>query len=269
MKFNDRLVRNRDFYKQGDKEAYDLLVELLKTVELQMGGRLAKMSNAIPSFEKAFWLPGNSEIADPNTARDNRIAGYEVVHQAMHVLVSLKYGSRLKGRPKITMLSEGLAGATELYFTAQFIRNGGSHTKTGCLSRYLDNSEALGVEFDKKINAAIRNPYLGFKQNALDSFRIASTLFEAMQLNRTEKAMDLNELFRSVRSVQHLVFLRHKDFGNFCLFVLNYCGASSRPQDLKDVRNCISVLDESDSLLDFLVKMGAIDIIESKIGQVA
>ena len=246
-------ISDCEYFDKADSDAFQLSIDYLRFLNCRVSkGNIEKL---VPGFDKAFWTPGKLEIAVPLEGK--LILGYAVVHQSIHSLVASKYGSELPGRPRLTLLSEALAGGVELYYSLLNFKNGGDPEENCPLRGYKSTSESLKKGFIKQFNSSVEDPFEAYKVNVISSVKISTLLLETLQNAAKGKNWKLNELETKIKRVEHLSFLGHKVFTTFVLFVGVYCGFKSSKKDLTDSRDCMKILKRSRSLAEFMERMGA------------
>jgi hypothetical protein len=205
------------------------------------------------NFDKALWYPEVAELLSEHRAK---VSGYDVTHQALHTLVSHRFGSEMRERPRVTMLSEAIAGGAQLYYELMYLRAGGSIGGAAALGTYKESARILRKPILRMINAMLEDPFGAYKKNVLESFAIQRGVFASLVRATQGRPAEPGRLAARLRGLEHLPFLRHKDFGNFALFEYCYCGPSSSKRDRLDTRRCLRLLERAGSMLELMEQLG-------------
>jgi hypothetical protein len=263
MHLHPNKISNKAYYLRADPVAFNLSLTLLNSIGFSHRSSLTKICRVLPNFDKAYWTVGRADFGPPD--RKGLIAGYDITHQGMHSLVGCAYGQALKDRPLTTMLSEALAGATQLYYELQFLNNGGSIGKANALAIYKRSGQILRQDILKKFNLMLEDPFNSFRENAVESYKTQKILLDALKEAADGKKFDKNKIERHLFKLRQLPFLMHKDFPNFMLFTSTYCGFKSNREDQKSVEDCLKKLSSGISMAGFMTSLGVERIIAEKL----
>ncbi|MEQ1879030.1 MAG: hypothetical protein ABL958_20490, partial [Bdellovibrionia bacterium] len=90
-----------------------------------------------------------------------------------------------------------------------------------------------------------------------DHMTISEILLRCQSQARSKGAANLPAALEEMRRVKWFPFFRHKVFHVFVLWILAYCGSESDKEDLRAYRDCSALLDSSNSMAEFMRKLGA------------
>lgn len=250
---NRRHVADYQVFERADLESFELMFEFLQAkggFVARQGGRLARR---MPAISKALWRPDFLEIE--NLSRGRSVHGRAVIHQAMHLLVVTRFGPRLKGKPSLTLLAEGLASAIEFYFELKYLASGGDLTELVELRHIEESSRILKRGYVRKLNQLLADPFLAFVRYAQLLHETSLELAALIKAPGAEFKQKSDLLARRLRNDDHYIFLYHKDFTNFVLYAATYCGLVSSSEDKRDTSKCLALLNDSASMPEFLQKL--------------
>lgn len=246
---NLKQVESAAFYQRADRDAFQMSFQIIKDNRFGVPSNQKILSQVLPSFYKALWAPDGRELLG---VRGNKVSGYEVTHQTIHFLISERYGKNLNQMPHLTALSEGLAGASDLYFNFMYLKNGGRTKKVAALNLYRKSAATLNVKMTRRLKRILANPFRAFQENALTSQAATLAVLEAFALAKKTGKFNYTALAKKLRQLDNFVFVMHKDIVNFVLFISAQCGHTSSRKDLKSCKDLKNILLSSESYVDFL-----------------
>jgi hypothetical protein len=255
MKLDRRHVRDFKQYAAGDVESFELWFELLHSLGYSLDMHRGKISQVIPSFDKFAWRASDTVMRSFDSRKPS-IPAYELAHQSMHTLLACRYGDEYRARPRLTLLSEALAGAVGVYFELARIAARGFDTDSFEFKAFCRNARSLKLPIKRLIRQGVRDPFLAFKRATLAELQVADLLLECARDTRKHRLT-----LKHISSIDHAAFVIHKDYGNFLIFLLAYCGTESNAEDQAYYKECLSILDSSSSMIDFQRKLGIDDFI--------
>jgi hypothetical protein len=248
---NSQRIFERDIYELADKEAFQFSFELLRKHKFSISSSMTDIKFWLPNFDQAFWLPHKKELSV--LPGKQMVSGYELVHQTIHFLIVRRYGSALKGMPRLTALAECIAGATGLYFNLSYLKMGGDPSKLSGLSFYANNAKSLNTSAENPIRQRLENPFSAFKESVRVADEIVLFLLDAFrESTNSNQKMNLNILIALLSSSEEFIFLRHKDFPNFVLFIAAHCGLESSQRDEDCAGELAHILAASSTYKEFL-----------------
>ncbi|MEQ1877145.1 MAG: hypothetical protein ABL958_10895, partial [Bdellovibrionia bacterium] len=123
----DKNIVLLDKYKAADTEACRLGLEFLRSLGFYISTTRSRMHEVVEKYDAVVWESHQLDLRSDLPMSRSKTHVYSLLHQAMHTLVGQCFGSETRNRPKISMLSEGLAGTIDLYFEfASMRKNGGA-----------------------------------------------------------------------------------------------------------------------------------------------
>jgi hypothetical protein len=250
MLLNRTYISECEYYQKADPQLFDFAISVLRENHFRVSLTKNSVLRLMPTFQKAFWDASRPQLTPFYGL--SKIPAYEVVHQAVHTLVAKRFSNIMAKKPKMTLFSEALAGAIEIYFATCFLQNGGNPKDCKSLLKYQQNASMLNRGYLKKFTVLAANPFEAFKQNAESAFEISTRCMQVLELSRQNKKLNLENFNRAILKHPHMPFLLHKDFPNFALYTATYCGFVSSPRDRTDLKDCKKTLHSSSSLLEFL-----------------
>ena len=250
MLISKKHISDCEYYETADSQLFDFALSVLREHKFHVSFTKHSIIRLMPAFQKAFWDASRPQLIPLYGL--SKIPAYEVVHQAVHTLVAKRYSDATAKKPKITLFSEALAGAIEIYITTSFIQNGGDPKNCMSILKYRQNASILNRGYLKKLTALANNPFKAFKQNAESAFEISTQCMRILRASQQGKRLNLETFNRAILRHPHMPFLLHKDFPNFALYTATYCGFDSSPRDESYLKNCRMTLHRSSNLLEFL-----------------
>ena len=154
-----------------------MLIDTLNT----QGYFPAKKNNYIniANVDGLLWrVESRGMYPDPYRANGKHSA-YDLAHQAFHVLGALRFGWTYRGRPKVGLLIEALAGASQLYFEAGYLaRSPGAYKRSRYLRHCVAHSKGLKLPIVTLLNRAMADPFQAYKNLVKDQLKLSFILLD-------------------------------------------------------------------------------------------
>lgn len=239
------MKNNIDIYLEGDKKAFLLSKKILIENGYFPCRKKSSLLKWIPSFEKVNWRSDDLAIS-------STLNKYGLSHQAMHVLVGLQVGWEYKNRPCVAIFSEAAAGCVEIYQElSRSARLGPAAPPSQTFIRYSQRAKKIKIPLKKVYSSGLKNPFSEYQKIVRDYYEIILMLYQD-QLKSSQDTRSSSEWVNKMKKFKRFVYLHEKDFGNFILFILAFCGRSSSKEDQRDVKILFKILDESKSMIEFM-----------------
>lgn len=117
----DRII-GHSLYQRADYATYTLLLETLLSEKFTTHSPPKGYAASFPNFDKVFWRPDVSFLAEGVTF-DHRIPAAMVVHQGVHTIFSIRYGTKASTDIGLVLLAEAMATAINYYFLFRLAKN--------------------------------------------------------------------------------------------------------------------------------------------------
>lgn len=238
------------YFMQGDAAAFLRSLAILKARKYFLDGPRSALVQLVPSFDKFAWTASERALAS-RLGPTGFMDGYSIPHQAIHTLVGERYGWSYGGKPRVTLLSEALAGGVELYYELSRASKRGVDERSPTLQKYAYNGKVVKRSFVRLFNRGLQDPFGEFKKTVVEQFRISELLL-AYQLKPERRRPSCADLLEELRGFERWPYLHQRDFGGFVLFVLAFCGKKSSKLDRAQGEKILALLEESTSMLRLL-----------------
>ncbi len=251
------MIRHLSLYETVDKAEARFLWEAARRQRYLVDPGTYSVVRYFPGFEKRFWLSNNRRLT-PLSPQSYQVEAYNLFHALMHSQLGARYGHKMRGKPRLCMLFEALASSLDLYFALKVFRHSGLEATTkATLFPYAHNSRATRLPFLQAFNSMSTDPFGSYR--CMVEF-LSSYLTRLSDLDRYKKPDERwsqgSRLIGSLRQSPYFVFAYHYDFANFLLYRDFVCGSKSTSADVVGARECLRLLKESGSLIDFLGALG-------------
>ena len=245
-----RILNSRRFY-DADHESFAISLQILKDNGYYVDPSRSKALQLVTSYDKVIWKASDRALA-AHTGPLKSIDARNVIHQAMNALVGHKHGWSYKKKPQLTLLSEALSTATEIYYELCYCSKKGDFKSSHLIPVYSQNADFLKMDFLNIFNNGLADPFGEYKQTVIELFEISKILLNAKLSNLQGREISFAKLHNSLRKFPRWPFYRQKDFGNWIMFVLVECGPKSDRTDLKIAEVLLQNLKNSKSMPSFM-----------------
>lgn len=208
------------------------------------------------------WRPSELYLFKAASARA-KIPQHDIFHAAVHHLLVQRYGKKLRGRPRFTLLCECIATASELYFVLRnFSQKTSKRTEADCMDAYFAGERALrGDRIQtrestfRKVFQSTNDPYGAFRKCVRDGMNFYEKLLNLAERRLEGEPFDISEV-KSLWPTGRFgfVFTKYRFDANIC-FVIANCGRSTA-EDGKLVKRCFDLLEGSRDYSEFLSSLG-------------
>jgi hypothetical protein len=195
----------------------------------------------------------------------SKLHAYTVYHHAIHFLFVRRYGAKLPGRPLSMLLAETLASTTELNLILETYQQFGI---TGDLKRYLSSlmeydeyyRSGRGKASHKKtldlIDSCAEDPFGSFKEATHEMFDLFTYLFRVVKRRMRGSGVEFDDYAQKVQTLKYERIFRTYKLGLNMADAIAFAGDVSTIEDQEIIRDCFGILDQSESFIDFLSRMG-------------
>jgi len=188
-----------------------------------------------------------------------KISCTEMMHHSMHFLIAKRFGSKLKGRPYLCLLSECLAACSEFYFLLKALRNRMSTREVHELILLYNRNDRLifgeNAANPTKIRETLRkymsDPFAAYRAVALEMFSFEKLLYLKLEKRVSRNSYDYPRLIQQIRNFEFGIFFLQYDIPVHVLYSRNYCGAASSRIDRQLVKECITLIQKASDMEEF------------------
>ena len=247
------LVKSIEEYSAFDNESFSHLWGILNSKGYTVSKQKMSAIRVAPGLDTISWLVSDKQIAS-DRIDVVEIDSYGLLHQGMHVLFAAAFGSKLRGRPLTTLLSEAFAVGIDHYYLLLKTRQVGFDLKDSRLRQYAVNSERLRRPFIRQLNFGMSNPFQAYKNFVLDHYRCSTEFLKTMKKMSTQNKPRIDNRAKTISRLRNLIFFHHKNFPLYAFYAFSYCGEST-VEDEVATRKALRILRESTSMASLLQRL--------------
>jgi len=260
IRLRDEKILGHDVFVQVDPFVAQALVDVLKFQKFKIDPQAIRMTKVFFAFygfgyrirSRKMGLEVNGDTINWST----------VYHEGLHNIIGLRFGTKLIGRPMMTLLNECLGLPLPLYFMASLAQASGFiHRNTSFMQTIIRDSKRLGLPFEKNFRKAMGDPFKAYKGAVLEVFSVHKRLFDILKASKIDGEKKLRALTKELKGSENVFFYSHSTPVVPVLFVTGNCGMNSIRADIRAVHECLEILHASKTFEDFFKNLGVSKIL--------
>jgi hypothetical protein len=186
----------------------------------------------------------------------NSVSWTVAYHEGLHNVIGLRFGTKLKGRPMITLLNECLGIPLEIYFMAKLVNETNlSPGELDSVKKFKFFAKQLGVSFEEIFKRALKDPFLAYKEVAVEAFTVHNHIFNILKHPKADAKKLVTALNVELKRSKNLIFYSFYDMLVPVNYIASNCGFKSNADDLKCTKKCLQLLHSSQTLEEFFMKL--------------
>lgn len=256
---NSSLIFKEQFYA-ADYECFKLLVEFMISLELEVMSPDESLDELLPHYEKMFWSAGHRILSD-NVDKDCRVLSSVIAHQAMHSLVAEKFGKRLYESAGLTLMSEAMATAVNIYFSFSTMKFQAEISGKEAFDAYYPPTKKCPkfsrARFITEFNNFQQGSVAFTKDVTFEIWGLYKQFFIVDRLRHVGQMEQLRPLKKYIENMRFPWLGVRMDLSNNFLYAKVNASAELKPSEVNEIEQFLhNVFSGADSMADYVSRVG-------------